>query len=151
MVNALPAQDQKTYAIQEVSNRSGLSIPTLRYYEEMGLIPVVPRDKSSGHRQYTTDTLELVEQLAHLRLIGLSLAEMRSYAHLREQGNETAAETRELLKAHAVEIGNEISRLQKRQHYLSLKIAYWDAQVRGDLDEAERIVAEAHRVVKEIQ
>jgi len=38
--------------IQQVSRRSGLSEPTLRYYEEVGLIGPVGRDARSGHRCY---------------------------------------------------------------------------------------------------
>jgi len=38
--------------IQEVSRRSGLSEPTLRYYEEVGLVGPVDRDARSGHRRY---------------------------------------------------------------------------------------------------
>ena len=37
--------------IQDVSRRSGLSEPTLRYYEQVGLIGPVERDESSGHRR----------------------------------------------------------------------------------------------------
>jgi DNA-binding transcriptional MerR regulator len=36
--------------IQDVSRRSGLSEPTLRYYEQVGLIGPVERDESSGYR-----------------------------------------------------------------------------------------------------
>jgi MerR family copper efflux transcriptional regulator len=38
--------------IEAVSRRSGLSEPTLRYYEEVGLIGPIARDDSSGHRRY---------------------------------------------------------------------------------------------------
>jgi hypothetical protein len=41
------------FTIQDVSRRSGLSEPTLRYYEEVGLIGPVDRDASSGHRRYS--------------------------------------------------------------------------------------------------
>jgi len=37
--------------IQDAARRSGLSEPTLRYYEEVGLIGPIPRDASSGHRR----------------------------------------------------------------------------------------------------
>jgi len=43
--------------IRDVSRRSGLSEPTLRYYEEIGLIGPIARDESSGHRRYRTEDL----------------------------------------------------------------------------------------------
>jgi MerR family transcriptional regulator, copper efflux regulator len=44
--------------IQDVSRRSGLSEPTLRYYEEVGLIGPIDRDASSGHRRYRNEDLD---------------------------------------------------------------------------------------------
>jgi MerR family transcriptional regulator, copper efflux regulator len=45
-------------SIQDVSRRSGLSEPTLRYYEQVGLIGPVERDQSSGHRRYREDDVD---------------------------------------------------------------------------------------------
>jgi DNA-binding transcriptional MerR regulator len=141
----------ETYSIQEVSRLSGLSIPTLRYYEEIGLIPAVPRDKSSGHRRYSADTLQLIESLSNLRVVGFSPEEMREYVSLRKGGEETAEEKRELFRSHAREIGKQIALLEKRRRYLKLKIDYWDAQVRGDADLLEVITQEYLRIVKEMR
>ena len=44
--------------IQDVSRRSGLSGPTLRYYEEVWLIGPVERDASSRHRRYREEDLD---------------------------------------------------------------------------------------------
>jgi DNA-binding transcriptional MerR regulator len=41
-----------TLTIQDVSRRSGLSEPTSRYHEEVGLIRPIERDPSSRHRRY---------------------------------------------------------------------------------------------------
>jgi MerR family copper efflux transcriptional regulator len=50
--------------IQDVSRRSGLSGPTLRYYEEIGLIGPIARDASSGHRRYREEDLDALQALA---------------------------------------------------------------------------------------
>ena len=151
MENEAPLQQQATYTIQEVATRSGLSIPTLRYYEDMGLVPAVPRDQSSGHRRYSADLLQLIESLANLRAVGMSLEEMRTYLALREQGDETAIEKRDLFQAHAEEVRKQMARLHIRQRYLSFKVAYWDARAQGDLDEADRIAHEYERIVKALR
>jgi DNA-binding transcriptional MerR regulator len=142
---------QETYTIHEVAQRSGLSIPTLRYYEEIGLVPDVWRDPGSGHRRYSADTLQIIESLANLRAVGMSIEEMRTYLTLRERGNETAVEKRELFRVHAEEVQKQIARLQIRQRYLSFKVAYWDAQARGDMDEAARIAGEYESIVKDLR
>ncbi len=144
-------EHQETYTIHEVAQRSGLSIPTLRYYEEIGLVPDVWRDTSSGHRRYSADTLQIIESLANLRAVGMSIEEMRTYLTLREQGDETAVEKRELFRAHAEEVEKQIARLHIRQRYLSFKVAYWDARARGDMDEAARIAQEYESLVKDLR
>jgi DNA-binding transcriptional MerR regulator len=64
--------------IQGVSRRSGLSEPTLRYYEEIGLIGPVARDASSGHRRYRTEDLDVLQALACIRELGVSIEDMRT-------------------------------------------------------------------------
>lgn len=151
MKNTSSLEHQETYTIHEVAQRSGLSIPTLRYYEEIGLVPDVRRDASSGHRRYSADTVQIIESLANLRAVGMSIEEMRTYLTLRERGDETAVEKRDLFQAHAEDVGKQIARLQIRQRYLLFKVAYWDARTRGDMDEAVRIAQEYESIVKDLR
>ena len=65
--------------IQDVSRRSGLSEPTLRYYEEVGLIGPIARDPSSGHRRYREEEVDTLQALACLRAMGVGIEEMRTY------------------------------------------------------------------------
>jgi DNA-binding transcriptional MerR regulator len=57
------------HTIQEASRRSGLSEPTLRYYEEVGLVGPIDRDENSGHRRYRAEDLDVLEALACLRAV----------------------------------------------------------------------------------
>ena len=65
--------------IQDVSRRSGLSEPTLRYYEQVGLIGPIERDESSGHRRYREDDVDTLQALACLRAMGVGIEDMRTY------------------------------------------------------------------------
>src|SRR5580704_3322929 len=94
--------------IQDVSRRSGLSEPTLRYYEEVGLIGPIARDASSGHRRYRDEDLDTLQALACLRAIGVGIEDMRTYQANRERGRAAAAEQRDLLMRHAERIDAEI-------------------------------------------
>src|ERR1700742_3848751 len=95
--------------IQEVSRHCGLSEPTLRYYEEVGLIGPVARDERSGHRRYSDADVDAVEVLTCLRAVGVSIAEMRVYLANRARGRSAAAEQRDLLLGHAERIEAEIT------------------------------------------
>ena len=47
----------RTYSIKEVAALVGLPPSTLRYYEDVSVIPAIARDPSSGHRIYTEGDL----------------------------------------------------------------------------------------------
>jgi DNA-binding transcriptional MerR regulator len=124
--------------IQDVSRRSGLSEPTLRYYEEVGLVGPIGRDASSRHRRYKEQDLDTLQALACLRAMGVGIEDMRTYQANRALGNAAAGEQRDLLLRHAERIESEIETLHTHLDYLRAKSALWDARDRGDAaDEAE--------------
>jgi MerR family transcriptional regulator, copper efflux regulator len=119
--------------IQEVSRRSGLSEPTLRYYEEVGLVGPVDRDTRSGHRRYDDADLDVLQALACLRALGMGIEDMRTYqANRARSGPAVAAEQRDLLLRHATRMAAEIAALHTRLDYLQEKAALWDARAHGD-------------------
>ena len=120
------------FTIADVSRRSGLSEPTLRYYEQVGLVGPVDRDESSGHRRYRDEDLHTLEALACLRAVGVGIEDMRTYQANRSRGRAAAAEQRDLLLRHAERIEAEIVAQQARLGYLREKAALWDARDRGD-------------------
>ena len=120
------------FTIQDASRRSGLSEPTLRYYEEIGLIGPIDRDTRSGHRRYRTEDLDVLQSLACMRAIGVGIEDMRTYQANRSRGHEAAAEQRDLLLRHAERIEAEIVAQHTRLDYLRAKAALWDARAHGD-------------------
>src|ERR1022692_4926773 len=94
--------------IHDVSRRSGLSEPTLRYYEEVGLIGPIQRDPSSRHRRYCEQDLDTLQALACLRAVGVGIEDMRTYQANRELGHARAGEQRDLLLRHAERVEAEI-------------------------------------------
>jgi MerR family transcriptional regulator, copper efflux regulator len=124
--------------IQDASRRSGLSEPTLRYYEEVGLIGPVERDPSSRHRRYREDDLDTLQALACLRAMGVGIEDMRTYQANRLRGHEAAGEQRDLLARHGQRIEAEIATLKVHREYLRAKAALWSAREEGDT------IAEAH-------
>jgi MerR family transcriptional regulator, copper efflux regulator len=120
--------------IQHVSRRSGLSEPTLRYYEQVRLIGPVERDPSSRHRRYREEDLDTLQALACLRAMGVGIEDMRRYQTNRGRGHEAAGEQRDLLLRHAERIEVELETLRTHLDYLRAKAALWDARDRGDAD-----------------
>jgi MerR family transcriptional regulator, copper efflux regulator len=128
------------FSIQDVSRRSGLPEPTLRYYEQVGLIGPIDRDENTGYRRYGTEDLNTLEALACLRAVGMGIEDMRTYQANLTRRQESAAEQRDLLLRHAARIEAEISAQHARLGYLREKAALWDARDRGDTTaEAEAV------------
>jgi len=106
--------------IQDMSRRSGLSEPTLRYYEGVGLVGPIARDASSGHRRYRDEDLDTLQALACCA----PWCRDRGHAHLpgqRVRGQEAAGEQRDLLLRHAERIEAEIETLRTHLDYLRAK------------------------------
>jgi DNA-binding transcriptional MerR regulator len=124
--------------ILDVSRRSGLSEPTIRYYEEVGLIGPIRRDANSRHRRYREKDVDALQALACLRAMGVGIEDMRNYQANRSRGRAAAGEQRDLLLRHVERVKDEIETLRVHLDYLRAKAALWDARDRDD-GEAETI------------
>ncbi|MGQ7887736.1 MerR family transcriptional regulator [Paenibacillus sp. WC2504] len=82
--------------IAEASEKFDLSQDTLRYYERIGLIPRVNRNKS-GIRDYTEEDCKWVEFIKCMRGVGLPVEVLIEYVALFQQGDETKEARKELL------------------------------------------------------
>ncbi|MBO1741275.1 MerR family transcriptional regulator [Leifsonia sp. TF02-11] len=121
-----------SFSIQDVSRQSGLSEPTLRYYEEVGLLGPIARDDSSGHRRYSDDDLDAAQMFACLRAMGVGIEDMRTYQANRRRGHDKAGEQRDILLRHAERVEEQIVTLRTHLDYLRAKAALWDARDRVD-------------------
>jgi MerR family copper efflux transcriptional regulator len=131
------------FSIQDVSRRSGLPEPTLRYYEQVGLVGPIDRDENTGYRRYGPDDLHAFEALACLRAVGMGIEDMRTYQANLLRREESAAEQRDLLLRHEERIQSEMVAQQARLNYLREKAAVWDARDRGDGDAAAQAMSRA--------
>lgn len=65
------------YKIKDFSNRIGLSITTLRYYDEIDLFKPSYTDIYSGYRYYEDNQISLILKIENLKKVGLSLDEIK--------------------------------------------------------------------------
>lgn len=110
--------------IRAVTQATGLSAHTLRYYEQIGLLSTIARD-AGGRRRYTARDLEWIAFLQRLRALGMPIREMCDYAALRREGDSTAAARRALLQKHLDRIRQEITLLEDSAVLLQAKIEYY--------------------------
>jgi DNA-binding transcriptional MerR regulator len=105
---------QRTYQIGEVTDRVGLSLRTVRYYEEVGL--VVPSDRTAGgFRLYTEEDIERLIMAKELKPLGFSLDEVRTVLDLvttAEEGRGLTHEQRTTLAQFAALAGERYEQLR---------------------------------------
>jgi DNA-binding transcriptional MerR regulator len=107
------AADAGVLAIADVQSRTGLSARTLRYYEEVGLLPGVRR-RAGGRRVYGEAELERLRFITRLKALGLSLAEIKELNAVYAIGGSTRAMLRrlaELLDRHLADVDARLAEL----------------------------------------
>jgi MerR family transcriptional regulator, repressor of the yfmOP operon len=112
-----------TLRIGEIAGRSGVTARTIRYYEELGLLPKGEREQGK-HRVYSEADVGRVQELKRLRdLLGLSLDELRSMivaedvrAEIRRRFQETDSpeEQRALLDEALPHLDTQIGLVRRR-------------------------------------
>jgi DNA-binding transcriptional MerR regulator len=105
--------EEPVLSIGELRARAGVSARTLRYYEELGLLPGVRR-KAGGRRVYGPDELERLQFIQRLKALGLSLAEIKELNAVYAIGGSTGAmlgRLDELLARHRGEVDARIAEL----------------------------------------
>ena len=102
------------YSIREVSEKTGLSAHTLRYYEKEGVLRGVDRSQG-GFRQYTDDDLESLGLVCCLKNTGMSIQEIARFMELTHEGEHTLQERVDLLREHRESM---IRKMQEMQTYL---------------------------------
>lgn len=107
--------------ISEVSERSGLSISTIRYYEASGLCPVIARG-ADGRRVFSKTDADWLELLASLRATGMPLAAMRAFAALYAMGDATVSERKAALLAHRRSLEDREAELARCRRLLDWKL-----------------------------
>lgn len=110
--------------IKKASELSGVSADTIRYYERIGLIPPIKRNKN-GVRDFDEEDLRWITYSRQMRNAGLSIESLVEYLTLFRMGVDTVPTRKEIiadqifeLKKKATELNNAIDRLEfKLEHY----------------------------------
>ena len=114
--------------ITEVSKKFDISQDTLRYYERIGLIPSVNRNKS-GIRDYTEEDCKWVEFIKCMRSAGLSIEVLIEYVTLFQQGDSTVKARKELLAEQRNQMLGRMEDMKKTLERLNYKIERYEQTI----------------------
>ena len=109
--------------IAEVSKKYEMSPDTLRYYERIGLIPQVPRNKS-GIRDYDETSIQWIELAMRFKKAGMSLENIREYIQLSLKGESTKDERWNILLDTKSQIEQKMNDLQETLDVINYNLKY---------------------------
>lgn len=114
--------------IAEVSKRFELSQATLRYYERIGLVPEIKRNKS-GIRDYDEEDCRWIEFIKCMRSAGLPIEVLIEYVALFQKGDETIEARKELLTEQRKQLIEKMEEMKKTIERLDYKIERYEKTV----------------------
>lgn len=96
--------------IGEASRASGIKVPTIRYYEEIGLLPSLPRT-DGNRRLYDPSDLRRLRFIRHARELGFEIGPIRELLALSSQPDRSCDDADRIAKVHLADIDHKIARL----------------------------------------
>ncbi|WP_425583827.1 MerR family transcriptional regulator [[Pseudomonas] carboxydohydrogena] len=94
-------------SIGELARRTGVKVPTIRYYEQIELMPLPPRT-GGQQRRYNTEHVTRLKFIRHARDLGFEVDAIRELLALSAKPNESCTQIDEIARRHIAEIEQRI-------------------------------------------
>src|SRR5919106_295177 len=131
--------------IGEVAQRAGVTAPTIRYYEEIGLLPP-PSRSSTGYRRYSERTIEELRFIRKAQALGFSLDEVGEILRLSRSGKTPCSHVLSLAQQHLAAVDERIRQLQQFREHLAAEVAKWNGRTTPTCRGLCQIIAGAQTV-----
>jgi len=110
------------FAIGTLSKRTGCKVETIRYYEQVGLLPA-PGRSAGGYRLYGTVHLKRLTFIRRARALGFSIDEVRTLLRLADERERSCARVRVVAASHLQEVRAKIADLRAMERVLKETVA----------------------------
>ena len=97
-------------SIGELSRRTGVKVPTIRYYEQVGLMPAPPRTPGK-QRRYGPAEVDRLNFIRHARELGFEVEAIRELLAMSAQPDRSCAEVDQITRRHLTEVDRRIAHL----------------------------------------
>ena len=97
--------------IGDLARRTGTKVNTVRFYEDIGLLPR-PARLESGRRTYQESDVRRLSFIRHGRALGFSIEELRSLMKLSDEPDRDCGEAGAIARQHLVNVEERIARLE---------------------------------------
>lgn len=116
--------------IGELAERSGLSVPTIRFYEEIGLIPKAARTEG-GRRTYAVSDAKLLTFIRRCRDFGFPVEQVRDLVSLSTSRDRNCFEARDLASDHLQSVREKIAEMRELERSLEEFVTRCDIECAG--------------------
>ncbi len=113
-----------TFSSKEVAAETGMSVHTLRYYEQLGLIQGIQRDVN-GYRLYTESDIKWFQVIGHFRDMGLPIKEMQTFQSMPKNSPGSATARREFMEEYRIKVIEQLEELQSTLQKVDRKIDFF--------------------------
>lgn len=96
--------------IGQAARQSGVKVPTIRYYEQIGLLPAPPRSEGN-RRQYDDGDLRRLAFIRHARELGFEVEAIRTMLALQDRPEQSCAAVDEIARSRLSEVNQRIASL----------------------------------------
>ena len=111
------------FTIGDAAKASGVKVPTIRYYEQMGLIREAGRSEGNQRRYEKTD-LERLAFIRHARDIGLNIDAIRELIALSQHRQMPCEGADRIAAEHLAHVREKIASLKKLEHELERIVSH---------------------------
>ncbi|MBR2563725.1 MAG: MerR family transcriptional regulator [Paenibacillus sp.] len=102
----------------QLAKKTGVSMATLRYYEDSGILPA-PHRSSNGYRMYTEDYLVKVKFIKDAQMLGYSLKAIQETLDLLSNEEMEKDTLKSLVRERITDIQQHIDQLEQMQKHLA--------------------------------
>jgi DNA-binding transcriptional MerR regulator len=107
--------------IGEAARQSGVKVPTIRYYEQIGLLPAPVRIEGN-RRHYNDSDLRRLAFIRHARALGFEIDAIRTLLTLQDNPSQPCATADVIAKARLAEVDQRINSLVALKAELELMV-----------------------------
>ena len=120
----------KTVSIGVLAQQTGCTVPTIRYYEEIGLLPQSPRT-DAGRRTYDSGAVSRLTFIRRCRDFGFSIEQVRELVGLSDDANRPCSELRDIAAVHLSQLRAKLTELQALEKSMAAFVRSCDTACAG--------------------
>ncbi|RNJ46883.1 MerR family transcriptional regulator [Mesorhizobium erdmanii] len=119
------------FSIGDLSRRTGVKVPTIRYYEQMGLV-AAPERSEGNQRRYSRQELERLAFIRHARDLGFAVEDIRALIDLSVHPEQPCSHADQIAQEQLISVREKIAQLKRLETELERIASCCDGKMVGD-------------------